>query len=185
MHYISYQFKKQVKVFILGSISVKIISRRSDEMKQELIVENKEYIEEIIAIITMTFSENPSMYVVGQQTVRKVDVVAVKQKERVHRYGVYLTQAGENIVYLQLNKLADRFKTKYQMDKFDSQKEAKDIMCIYILKEAFRLAKIPFKSNYELQLKEKQRTFSIKMFGFIMFSIFFVAVLVAFIISLF
>ncbi len=154
-------------------------------MRQDLIDENKDLIDEIVGIIAITFSENVPMYVARKEGVKKASPVAMNEKEKIHRYGVFLTQSGENLVYTQLLRLQDCFRKKYKFDKYDSMTNAKDIMCIYILKEAFRIAKIPFNSNYSAQLKSKQRTFSIKMFGFIMFAIMLIIVLVVFIASLF
>lgn len=154
-------------------------------MRQDLIDSNKELVFEIVAEIAVAFGENKSNYVVGKSKIKKTDAVAVREKEKIHRYGVYLTQAGENLVYKQLLRLEKVFKSKHHLDDYDAKFEAKEIMCLHILKEAFKIAKIPFKSNYDLQQKSRQRTYSIKMFGFIMFSLFFLAILVIMLVSLF
>lgn len=154
-------------------------------MRQDLIDANKDLILEVIAEIAVAFGENKSRYIGSKSKIKKTDAVAIREKEVIHRYGVHLTQDGENFVYKQLLKMESVFKSKHHLDNYDSKFEAKEIMCLYILKEAFAVAKIPFKSNYALQQKTKQRTFSIKMFGFILGSILFLAGSIIWIISLF
>ena len=52
-------------------------------MRQDLIDSNKELIFEVTAEIAVAFGENKSNYVVGKSKVKKTDVVAVREKEKV------------------------------------------------------------------------------------------------------
>jgi len=154
-------------------------------MREDLIKKYPDFFEKMITEMALVFGSNVKAYVAGKASVKKKEVVAERNKEIVHRYGVHLTQSGENYTYTQLRKIENLFKDEEEMDKFTSQREAKDIMCLYVLKEAFAVAHIPFKSNYEKQITQRNRNFSIKMVGFIVFCIFALIVIAILIIKLF
>ena len=67
-------------------------------MRQDLIEANKDLILEVIAEIAVAFGENKSRYIGSKSKVKKTDAVAIREKEAIHRYGVHLTQEGENFV---------------------------------------------------------------------------------------
>ena len=154
-------------------------------MRQDLIDKYRDFFDKMITEMALVFGSNVKGYVAGKASIKKKEVVAERKKEVVHRYGINLTQNGENYTYTQLRKIEKLFQDKEEMDKFTSQREAKDIMCLYLLKEAFAIAHIPFESNYEKQINQRKRTFSIKMMGFIIFCIFALVVIAVLIIKLF
>lgn len=153
-------------------------------MREDLINKYNEFFDVMITEMSLEMGAHVKDYMVGKTTIKKSESVAAIDKEVIHRYGVNLTQIGENYVYSNIMKIEKLLKEKENMDKYDSKKEAKDIMCIYVLKHIYETCHIPFKSNYNKQLRNKKRTFNIKMAGFITFVVFVLVVIVCGVIAL-
>lgn len=122
-------------------------------MEQRYITENKEAIETIIQAMIPTFKENDLL----QKTapIQSEQVVVIKKKNKLYRYGISLTQEGEKYVHKNILTLKKYLAKKYQLDGFAAEKEATDIMCLYILKDVFKQSNLVFNSNYTRYREKK------------------------------
>ncbi|MGI6377911.1 MAG: hypothetical protein ACOX0I_02455 [Bacilli bacterium] len=154
-------------------------------MREDLLEKYPSFFEQIVTEMAITFGGDSKKYVPGLAKVKKAEVAADREKTTIYRYGVQLTQEGENYVYISIKKIQRLFRDEEGMDNYDSERTAKDLMCVFLLERVFKLARLPFESNYDKQMVKRKRTFNIKMMGFITFVILVLVVIISYIIKLF
>lgn len=106
---------------------------------------------------------------------KKSDIVVKASKKEMYRYGVRLSQDGENMVYHYIQMIAAELRKQHvKLDDFYAMREATDLMGLYVLKEAYSKARVPFESNYEVLIQKRERNLKWKLAGLVVFALFFV-----------
>ncbi len=107
------------------------------------------------------------------------DVAVKAPKKELHRYGVRLTQDGENMVYHYIQMIAMELRNQDpKLDDFFAKREATDLMGEYVLKMAYETAGIPFESTYEEKIRRRELYLKIKLFGVLVFILFFAVIII-------
>ena len=148
-------------------------------MNQTYLNENKEFIDGIIESMVEGFKNNENSFLPPKPKTQENVAVIQKQNKNLPRYGVRLTQDGENYVFNNILLIRDLLIKKYNIDSFDATKAATDIMAQYMLEKVYVANGYKFLSTYEELLKKKNLYFKIKFFGFFFFVIFFLVVIIA------
>lgn len=155
-----------------------------DENTQKYIDDNKAELKAVIDDMAKEFKTHKEDFLPKERVTKEGEVAEVKQaKGRPPRYGVKLTQDGENFVYSYILALKEIFMKKYNLEKYDAEKLARDVMCLHVLKIVYDICAIKYESRYEEIIKAKGKYGIIKFIGLIILVVFLIIVIVASIVS--